>query len=502
MIRFLFVAAALLSSVAMAASDIQQIDALIKSAQKINVANLSTNQEDGDLIVPTHSVGFSGSGNNRMELFERRMHLAKALEQFVAFDPNASALFPGSLVQGKSLPDGVLFPITALRNPLDITITGLVSTDPTVSFSKEKVDPTLAKTTDAIHQILTQNLSADQPAKISYNLTSVSSLQEAFLKLGAKFEWVTGNVSGSFQDNSSNYATSVLVKFVQSYYTVTCKAPLSPTDYISKRERFGDFKNYAGAMNPPAYVSSVTYGRELWMLIETNHQTSDVTAALSAAFSGGFASGSADLSTGQKQVFNDSSIQVLILGGAGKPGVQTLSGDNVSQLKTYLLAGANYSKTSPAVIISYSVNYLVDNSIARVSSSTDYTVRTATNVPGAIPLTAIRVTWTTTGDDKNWNTQPVVEVFDGAGRKVGHIDCCSGDRNSDKWDSGRVETRNLQVLGSATNLDVGVKGRFTAIRNPVGNDDWDYSASIELDFADGTRLTHTCSGRNSCSSTW
>ena len=32
--------------------------------------------------------------------------------------------------------------------------------------------------------------------------------------------------------------------------------------------------------------------------------------------------------------------------------------------------------------------------------------------PEAITLTSMRVTWRTTGDDKDWNTQPVIDVFD------------------------------------------------------------------------------------------
>ena len=75
MMKFVFLALASLFSLAGAsASDLQQIDALIRSGQKVNVANPST---DGDVIVPVHSVGFSGSGNSRMENFEQSMRLTK-----------------------------------------------------------------------------------------------------------------------------------------------------------------------------------------------------------------------------------------------------------------------------------------------------------------------------------------------------------------------------------------------------------------------------------------
>ena len=52
-------------------------------------------------------------------------------------------------------------------------------------------------------------------------------------------------------------------RFVQSYYTVSAEPPSSPTSYISNKANFDNFKDYAGPGNPPTYVSSVTYGREL-----------------------------------------------------------------------------------------------------------------------------------------------------------------------------------------------------------------------------------------------
>jgi len=91
------------------------------------------------------------------------------------------------------------------------------------------------------------------------------------------------------------------------------------------------------------------------MLIESNHEATEVKAALDAAFNAAASGGSINLSAGQKKVFDESSIQILILGGAGRPAVQVVVGDHVSALKDFLLAGASYSKSSPGVIISYIV---------------------------------------------------------------------------------------------------------------------------------------------------
>jgi hypothetical protein len=481
--------------------DIEKIGELINTTPKLNVSNESANP-DGDVITPNHSVGFSGSGSGRKELFEENRKLTKTLEKYVAFDPNADTLFPGSLVQGKSLPDGVLSPIVTERTPLTITVTDLVSSDPNASYSKRVANPSLATITDAKQQILNQQLATNQPAKITYSETTMSSLEEGFLKLGASYRWLTGNVSGSFQLNTSNYSTSLMIRFVQSYYTVSAEPPSSPTSYISNKASFDSFQSYTGPGNPPTYVSSVTYGRELWMLIESNHEASEVKAALDAAFSAAASGGSINLSAGQKKVFDESSIQILILGGAGRPAVQVVVGDHVSALKDFLLAGASYSKSSPGVIISYVVRYLKDNDVARVSSATDYTIKTSAANPEAVGLRNMRVTWTTTGDDKDWNSQPVVDVYDRTGRHVGHVDCCSADRNGDHWTNGMVTSDDLQILiGGLTNADLS-QGRFNARRNAVGNDDWDYTATIEFDWLDGSKSTYSCSGRNSCSTQW
>ena len=378
----------------------------------------------------------------------------------------------------------------------------MVSSDPDATYSKRVSDPSLSSITDAIHQILDQNLTTEQPAKITYSESSISSLEEGFLKLGASYRWLTGNVSGSFDLNSETYSTSLMIRFVQSYYTVSADPPSSPTSYFSNDASFASFQNYAGTDNPPTYVSSVTYGRELWMLIESNHDSNEVKAALDAAFNGAVAGGSVNLSAGQKKVFDESDIQILILGGAGKPAVAVVTGDHVSALKDYLLAGASYSKSSPGVIISYTVRYLKDNDVARVSSSTDYAIKTSTPNPEAVALRNMRAIWTTTGDDKDWNTQPRVDVYDRNGRHVGHVDCCSSDRNGDHWVNGMVTSDNLRVLvGGLTNLDLS-QGTFSAIRIPVGNDDWDYSITVEFDWADGTATSYSCSGRNSCGKTW
>nr|WP_240980386.1 thiol-activated cytolysin family protein [Ramlibacter agri] len=415
----------------------------------------------------------------------------------VAFDPNAGVLFPGSLVQGKSLPDGVLFPITVVRREQTCTVTGL-SGPANTRYSATFV-PTASNATAAISEILAQHFNADQPARATYSETNFYSMEQATLKLGASYGWLTGKVDGSFNTANTNAVTRNMVRFVQAYYTVSCEAPSTPIDLFAWNTDYGQLRQYMGPGNPPAFVNSVTYGRELWMLIESQHSEAELNAALKAAanFGAGHMAGSVD--NVSKKVLDESSIQVLAIGGSGKHAVKPMT-NGAAALTDYLESGANFSIKSPGWPISYTAMYLRDNSIARVSATTDYVIKTSVADPEPAPLTSARVTWTTTGDDKDWDTQAVVDVFDKDGTNVAHVACCSSDKNSDHW-TGGAQTRQLTLLRGADNMSL-QHGNFRAYRNPHGTDDWDYQATVELFFADGTSKTYSNGGRNTVGQSW
>ncbi len=472
----------------------------IQAWPELSVDNEAT-KPDGDVVIPRHSVGFAGNWGDRVELFEERLHLTRNLEKLVAFNPNADVLFAGALIQGKSLPLGVLSPISAPRTPQTCTVTDLVGAGPDARLSAT-ITPTLANVTLFVTQVLGQQLAQQQPAKMTYSETRFSSIEEGLLRLGASFSWMSGNVSGSFERKRQEDKTQLMVRFVQSYFTVSCEVQSSPDplSYFVGNTNFVDLRNYMGQGNPPTYIASVTYGRELWMLIDSSRTEAEVKSMLDAAVSLGMSHGEVQFNDSQRTTINDSSIQVLVLGGGGKPAVGIVTG-NPAQLQGYLDAGANFSVASPGVPISYTVRYLKNNDVARVSSSTDYTVKTAVNSPVSPPLIGGTATWRTTGENKDWNTQPVVDIYDPIGRQAAHIDCCSSSREHDQWNRGSTETRSLKIIGGLTKADL-THGRLSAIRNARGKDDWDYSLDVDLTFADGSGTHYKCNGRNSCGTNW
>ncbi len=376
-------------------SDVQKIETFIKS-----IAKISVDPPADDVIVPNHSTGsYIGSGASREEVCEEKRKLTQDFESIVAFDPNAGVLYPGALIKGNSLPSGTLVPIGIVKNgrsPLKVTVTGLASSDPATSFSRVVQSPDAGTVADAVTQILAQHLNTEQPARATYSKTEVFSLEQALLRLDVSYSWLFGHVNGSFQTSNSVTKSSYLVRFVQNYYTVSVEPPSSPASYLTSKVKYKDFANYAGPSNPPTYVSSVTYGRELFLLAESYASDSDLSATLDAAVG----SGSTNLTVKQREILNQSDLQVLVLGGGGTPAVKVLTGDKVQGINDYLKDGANYSQHSPGTVISYVVRYLIDNDVARVSSATDYTIQTLRPSP-VETLTDIIFSLNTGDDDKD-----------------------------------------------------------------------------------------------------
>jgi hypothetical protein len=463
----------------LAQADLNQIRKLILSIPKISVAN------NADVILGTRTDTETEGFRTYTLTYEKHL-LTQQLERIVAFDPNADSLFPGAIVQGKDLPEGILTSISMPREPLTITLTDL-SAPAGVILSTTVDDPRLSTVSAGIRKILHGSIDVNQPGKISFYSETVNSVKEAALKLGASADWFSGTASAFFSTKDSQAKSHYLVRFVQSYFTAACELPTDPVSYISAGASYQSFTNYVGDVNPPAFVASVTFGRELWMLIESAADASSLQAALNVAFSSGFVNGQIDLSVSQKTIIEQSTVQVLALGGSGTPAILLLTSDKVNGLKNYLTAGANFSSDSPGAPISYTVRYLRDNSLARVSAAADYEVLTDRRL-STPRLTDAYVHFHTNDDDKDSDTTVQVIVANNSGQTVAQLQGGYGhfDDNSDN-------NISLSIINEPVATELSA-GRVTVIIGPNGNDTWKFNVDVILRFSDGNTLVRTYNG--------
>jgi thiol-activated cytolysin len=142
--------------------------------------------------------------------------------KFVVVNPNADVMWPGSLVQGKSLAGGLLDPIPVKRAPGTITLT--IAGGASSSFSQTMPEASLSNATQAMNTILA-GYNGGTPAKFSYLSESVYSTEQLKVSVDANVSSETWSASGSLTFDSSTTKSHYLIKFSQEYFTMAFQPP-------------------------------------------------------------------------------------------------------------------------------------------------------------------------------------------------------------------------------------------------------------------------------------
>jgi hypothetical protein len=169
--------------------------------------------------------------------------------------------------------------------------------------------------------------------------------------------------------------------FSQAYYQVAFTPEGSPPRFFADGVTLDQVKAYAGPNNPPCYISSVTYGRMLTFLIDSEASSLEVKGAISAAWQAAV-SGKADLEANYKNTLSRSSINAVVVGGSSGAGGEVIA-DPANALLPWIKSQLRISRDLPAAPIQYSVRYLAaPHNLARVTRTTDAVKIVDANVYG------------------------------------------------------------------------------------------------------------------------
>lgn len=291
-------------------------------------------------------------------------------DKVVTLDPDANVLWLGALLQGKGYKDGIgslaELPIRE-RAPLRISVDLL--TDDNMRLVQ---DPSLATVQQAIGEIVSEATAAGHHggSSVSFSQEQMHSVDQASLKLGLSAGYMSVSVKASLGASRTAEERTVTAYFVQKMFTASVELPESPTDLFSS-----EFTNEVldehiaagriGADNLPVYVASVTYGRILMFSFTSSANITDIRAALSATFS---SLAGAEIEARYLDLLTQARISVVTVGGEGKNATALIqSGD----LHDYFNEESALTSARP---ISYTVRNLGDNSLARVSETTEYNI--------------------------------------------------------------------------------------------------------------------------------
>lgn len=346
---------------------------------------------------PRQELRVSDSNQFTCTLQSYRIH--KTPSQFVVLNPQADVLWPGSLIQGRSLPDGSLTPVPIKeRAPGEITLT--MATGSSAPFSASIDQPSLGTTTDAINRIIAQHMNGPTPAKFSYELQDIHSFDQLMVSIAAQAKIMGNEVAASLKFDGGDEKSRVLVSFTQEYYTMAFSPPQGQKGLLGPGVKAQDLEPYVGPGNPMLYMSSVTYGRKFYFLFESTASRKDLAAAIRASLDIGTTPIGGSVEAKYQHIVNNSSVKAYGIGGNAIAAIKAATGAGVPAGKTkldlvhnYLLSDANFDQDTPGVPISYTLRNVANGDMVRVDLATDYEAKDCAPVDGIqAPLWTLKVT--------------------------------------------------------------------------------------------------------------
>lgn len=356
------------------ANEASAINALVASA-----GHMSTDkQADAEPVQkgePT-TTQVPGEGGTTYSCTYTDYDLTKVPEKFVALNPNADVLWPGSLVQGKSMAGGILDPIPVKRAPGTITLT--LASGGGGPFFKKMESPSLSEAMQAQNEILASYTGAT-PAKFSYSFQSIYSSEQLAVAVDANVQGTNWSASAALSVDKNDEKSRFLIEFSQEYFTMAFDPPQGAAGVFDPSVTAKDLEPYAAAGNPPVYVSGVTYGRIFYILFESTASQTSLEAAVKGSYSGPSIGVDASASASWKKLINESTVKAYGLGGNAEMAINAVTGaSQFDKIATFLTSGANFSTQNPGVPISYTIRHLTDSSQVRLALTTEYTAKNCT----------------------------------------------------------------------------------------------------------------------------
>jgi thiol-activated cytolysin len=406
--------------------------------------------------------------------------------EIVAFAANSQTLYPGALVGGEQVLDGVLIPKPIERAPVRVSASLEGVLDGPVSATLE--EPSLSAFRDAMAEILGANIIGQTPANIAFDMREVHSSEQLDLALGVSADWLTADLGASFEFNSKEERSRVIVDFTQVYYTVDVDPPARPSEAFADSVSLADVEQ--GLRDePPAYVSSVSYGRVVYFAATSSFSSEELRAALEFGFTAGAADIAGSVSLTHAEVLAESQITAYILGGSGDVAVRALAG--VEELREFIEEGGSYSPDSPGAPISYRLAYLADHSPAAFALTSDYELVECERATQRVRVAVDHIEVVGAGDAyENLEIYGSVVALDEAGQSYVLYD--AGRDNYVTLATGESWPQQGELGFDTIPVTPGPGHGFTLAlelwdRDAIGGDDLLGTREFVLDFEDGWR---------------
>ena len=333
-------------------------------------------EQVGDSVLPAHALPDEqqDDGNAIVIVKQVKHRLSGNLDDILIFSPTNAVLWPGALVKAdQDLVRGTPTPILCQRAPmwLSVDLPGIggrgvfAVDDPSHGTVQAAIDRALDYWNDNQYQ---EGYVSKSRSK--YVATFVYSAEQLAASLGISYGYFKSSLSTVFQTTTTRTSKVAMVLFKQVFYTVTFDPPSRSGAVFHPSVTLQDVRNHMSEDAPPAYVSSVDYGRILMLRIEASADTlhAEIEGTLK------YLSAQVEASADYRKTLEKSKVTLITIGGNAAVNTQAVDASRIEDLHD-VIRGKNalYSKNNPGQAIAYTVRFLKDGRLAKMGYSTDYT---------------------------------------------------------------------------------------------------------------------------------
>lgn len=299
--------------------------------------------------------------------------------ELVMYEPNASIMWVGNLIQGDSYTGGTgSFEELSIRqrSPLKISIDLLTGNNfaivdnPSLTSVQAAIGDLIQRATDAGH------LGGSSVDFDSYRMhATIEAIQKAGLSAKFLLQGVPVELEAETGWNVNASYKGVFAHFTQKMFTISIELPQSPSAIFSDdlTPELLQAQIDAGNIGPnnlPVYIASITYGRTLSYSLVSTDAEARLHMAVRASFEGyGAVSGGGYSELDLRTTLGSEHLHATAIGGDGQNVINLIREGNLS---AYFTSNPPLTSARP---ISYQLNFLGNNSIAKVSETTDYDLR-------------------------------------------------------------------------------------------------------------------------------
>lgn len=252
--------------------------------------------------------------------------------QFPLFDTASDVVYPGSLLQGKTISNATPSPILVPRAGGTVSY-NLNNGNLNSSFTVDEVKKSTIQ--NGMNTIIA-NAGEVVPANFQLEIEQIESESQLALELGIDVQTYTTQVSADMSFSSEQEFNRTLVKLTQSYYTMSFDLPTSLDQIFGSNVTPQQLSTYVQPDNPATFISSVTYGRIFYMLIESTSSRQEMSAKLNLAYGAFNNSAEGNLSVNAMQELNNLKIKVIAYGGDSKGTFQLAGETNIQAIANKL----------------------------------------------------------------------------------------------------------------------------------------------------------------------